>query len=54
MKCYNILFSKEGFFKNIGNYIFLSIIIIYIISIILFYIKQYPLIESKIFNIIKN
>ena len=53
MKCYNILFSKDGFFKNIGNYILISIILIYIISMILFYIKGYSLIYHKILNIIK-
>ena len=54
MKCYNLLFKKEIFFKNIGNYILLSIIIIYIFGIILFYIKEYPLIIIKIINIIEN
>ena len=53
MKCYNILFSKERFFKNIGNYILISTILIYIILIILFYIKGYSSIYNKILNIIK-
>ena len=48
MKCYNILFSKERFFKNIGNYILISIILIHIISIIFFYIKGYLSIYNKI------
>ena len=54
MKCYNLLFTKEIFFKNIGNYILLSIIIIHNIATILFYIKEYPLIYLKIINIIES
>ena len=41
LKCYKLLFSKEKIFKNIVNYIFLIIIIIFIISAILFYTKGY-------------
>ena len=55
MKCYNLLFSKDIFFKNIGNYILISIIIMHIIGIILFYIKKYPsILYIKIMNIIEN
>ena len=54
MRCYNILFSKEGFFKNIGNYILLTIIIIYIISTIFFYLKVYFPIYNNILNIISK
>ena len=54
MKYYNLLFSKENFFKNIGIYIFISILIIYIISLDHFYIKGYPFIYHKLNNIIEN
>jgi len=50
MKCYKLLFSKESFFKNIGNYILLSIIIMHIINIIIFYRKGYSSIIYKILN----
>ena len=50
MKCYKLLFSKESFFKNIGNYILLSIIIIHIINIIIFYRKGYSSLIHKILN----
>ena len=33
MKCYDILFSKDGLLTNIGSYILLIIIILHIISI---------------------
>ena len=41
MKCYYILFSLKGLVKNSGNYILISIIILYIISAIIFYVKEY-------------
>ena len=54
MKCYNLLLSKDIFYKNIVNYILIFIIIIHIIRIILFYIKEYQSVYSKINNIIEN
>ena len=50
MKCYGLHFSKEGLKNNIGNYILLSIILINIIFIIIFYLKGY----KNIIDIIKN
>ena len=41
MKCYKLLFSKKGLIKNIGNYLFLLLIILYIIFAFLFYIKGF-------------
>ena len=41
MKCYKIVFSKEGLIKNFGNYLITSIIFIYIILAIAFYLKGY-------------
>ena len=51
MKCYKVLFSKNGLIYNIGSYIVLSIIIICLISIIIFYLKDYILIKKTINNI---
>ena len=53
MKCYKKLFSKNGLKDNIGSYILLSIIFIYIVSSFLFSIKGYNIIITKIENIIK-
>ena len=50
MKCYKLLFSKESFLKNIGNYILLPIIVVHIINIIKFYTKGYSSIIHKILN----
>ena len=50
--CYQILFSKEGIIKNIGNYINLSIIILHIISIFIFYTKQFKIINDKLKDIL--
>ena len=50
--CYKKLFSKKGILNNIGSYLILVIIFIHIINILLFYIKQFPLIKIKIKEII--
>lgn len=50
MKCYKLLFSKNGFIGNYGNYLLLIIIIIYIIIMILFYLKY----EINILSLIPN
>ena len=54
MKCFKLLFSKEGLIKNIGNYIFLSIIFFFIISGIYFYSKGYDLICVQINDIVEK
>ena len=46
--CYKKLFTKEGIFKNIGNYIIFSIIIFHIISIFIFSLMQFSSITKKI------
>ena len=53
MKCFKLLF-KVGLIKNIANYIIFSIIILYIISIILLYCKEYKLLCKEIDEIITN
>ena len=50
MKCYNILFTKDGLKTNIGNYIILSILLINIVNNILFIFKGY----TSLFKIIDN
>ena len=54
MKCYYLIFLKESLFSNIGLYIHITIIIIHIISIIIFYIKEYPLTYYKVKKILEN
>jgi hypothetical protein len=53
LKCIKLLFSKEGFNKNIGSYLALIIILVYISSAIYFYIKGYDFLCSQI-DIILN
>ena len=48
LKCHKLLFSKKGLIKNIGNYIIIFIIIIYIFSAIIFYSKEYSSICNQI------
>ena len=47
-KCVKLLFSKKGLSKNIGSYIILSILFIYLINLILFLTKGYNLFIIKI------
>ena len=48
MKCVYTLFSKDGLKSNIGSYILLLVITIFIVSSILFYKVGYPLLENDI------
>ena len=50
LKCYAVLFSKEGLINNIGSYIILMIELFFIISIFLFYFFEY----NYILNIIRD
>ena len=54
LKCYKIIFSKEGFTQNIGNYILLLIIFIYIVSAIFIYAKGYDSLCHQIDDIINS
>ena len=54
MQCYYILFCKNGIIYNIGSYIFLFIIFFYIISIFIFYKKDYNDFYHKIKDIISK
>ena len=50
MKCYKTLFTKNGLLKNIGNYILLSIIFIYLINMNFFFLIDY----FKLYKIVKD
>ena len=54
MKCVYTLFSKEGLISNIGNYIFLFIILFYFTSAILFHKCGYPLLENTMNDILEK
>ena len=53
IKCYKVLFTKDRIIKNIGNYIYIIIILIDIVLVILFKLKGYKKILNKMDNIIK-
>jgi ABC-type glycerol-3-phosphate transport system permease component len=48
LKCYKKVFTKIGFFHNFGNYILLSIIFLYIVSLIYFIFKDYSSLKREI------
>ena len=52
MKCYKLIFTKNGIIYNIGSYIVLCVIILYFISIIIFYKKDLNIIKKDIEQII--
>jgi hypothetical protein len=47
LSCIDVLFSKKGLIKNIGSYFIFTIILIHLIFILFFYLKN-------LFNIIKE
>ena len=51
MKCYKLLFTKEGIATNIGSYLLLFIIFIFIVSTIIFPFKSYEILYKKVKNI---
>ena len=54
MKCYEVLFSKDGLLTNIGSYILILIIFIHIASTIIFYKCGYYFLENNIKKIMKE
>ena len=54
MKCVHTLFTKNGLIKNIGSYILLFTILLFLISGILFYKCGYMLLEDDINKIIES
>ena len=53
LKCYYTLFTKEGIINNIGSYILLATILIFIVSLIIFISKGYNILIRQI-NLIIN
>ena len=54
LKCFNVLFNKKNLNYNIGSYLLLFIILIYIIGVFLFYCKEYKNFFNRIQLLIKN
>jgi len=54
MKCYKLLFSKDGFINNIGNYLLLTIISFNIIASIIFYLKGYNNLKTQIQEVVEQ
>ena len=54
MKCYDLLFSKDGLLTNIASYILLLILMLHIISIIIFYKCGYHFISMNIQEILNE
>ena len=53
IKCFTELFSKKGLKKNLGSYIILSVIFIFIISYNVFFLVEYDMLVDKIEQIIE-
>jgi len=52
MKCYNAFLSKKGIIKNIGFYCFIPAFLMFMISIILTYKKEFQLLKVQINEIV--
>jgi len=53
LKCYKLIFSKDIFYKNFVNYIFIIIILFYIFSAIYIYKRGYDIICEQINKILE-
>ena len=53
IKCYKILFTKEGIIFNIGSYVLLFSILIYFITLIMFVAKDFSLLQKHIKDIVR-
>ena len=51
LKCYKKLFTKNGLIHNIGSYIILSIIFLFIVNLIILIIKEYSILKNEIKDI---
>ena len=52
LKCFKLVFSKRGLTINIGFYCFFPIIIVYIVSIVIFYLKEINNIKMQVNEIV--
>ena len=53
IKCYKLIFTKNGLKSNIGSYILIIILFIFIISIFIFYFKDFNSLKLQINEIVK-
>ena len=53
MKCYKLLFTKEGIIKNIGSYVLLFTIFVFFVSLIIFMINGFNTFNTHIKNIMR-
>ena len=51
LKCYKLLSTKDGFLKNVGNFIILTIILLFIVAGIYFYFKGFFKLKTKIIKL---
>ena len=51
LKCYKILFTKEGILNNYGCYIIFIIFLFHILSIFIFRVNSFQILEKKIISI---
>jgi len=54
LKCYKVLFTKEGILNNYACYLILIIFLFHILSIFIFFTNNYRVIEKKIIIIASN
>ena len=54
IKCYKLIFKKNGLLKNYGSYILLVVILISIISSIIISVKEFDIIKEKLQKIIED
>ena len=54
VQCYYLLFNKEYIIENIGNYVILSIIFVFIVDFVIFCFKGKYLLDKLISSITKN
>ena len=52
MKCYNLFFDQKKIVTNIGFYVFFPTLIMYIVCVIIFYVKEYKLLKNQIDEIV--
>ena len=53
IKCFHLFLSKDGFIKNIGSYVLLIIIFTNIVLLTLFLVKEYKILNDKIYKIVE-
>ena len=54
MKCYYTLFTKEGIYKNLGNYILLFVSLLFMLSAVFFYKFGFYFLEESISKVLKG